>query len=121
MSIESNIKDLKNQIKKYDELSDYDKIMGNHYADIIDEKENAVFMLNDYKNKLNEIGNRKSSVGECDDDMFKVTMDRINVIKQKIGYCGELGDMIKLYEEINNCNQILKFYFNNKKMEIINV
>lgn len=121
MSVENNIKDLKNQIKQYESLSDYDKIMSNQYGEIIDEKENCIYLLNDHKNRLNNIGNKKSGGEVCDDEMFKLTMDRVNTIRSKIGDCGELGEMIRLYEELNDCNQILKMYFTNKKMEIINM
>jgi hypothetical protein len=47
--------------------------------------------------------------------------DKQETIKQNINNDIGLGEMIEMYEELANYKQLLSVYFDNKKMEIINM
>lgn len=122
-NIEDNIKILKQQVKNYEALSDYDKIMGEDYGNIVDEKEACAFTLNEYKNTFASINNNciEKKCEPCDDSTFSDIMKKINVIKQNMNENKNLDDMIKMYDEICCYKQSLKTYFDGKKMEIVNI
>lgn len=120
-NIEKTITDLKNQVKQYESLSDYDKLMNESYNDIIDEKESCAYTLNEYKNNFTNISNKSSESTFCDDDMFADIMKKINVIKQNMNNNNNITEMITMYDDLSNYKQLLVSYFNNKKMEIVNI
>ena len=124
-NIENNIKILKQQLKNYEELSDYDKIMSEDYSNIIDEKEACAFTINEYKNTFANINNNNNCIEKncdpCNDNTFSDIMKKINIIKQNMNENKNLDDMIKMYDEICCYKESLKTYFDGKKMEIVNI
>lgn len=118
MSIENKINELEIQVSKYESLSDYEKIMCNEYINIIDAKEECAYLLNDHKNNFNDINNKNSDL-KCDDDMFENITNKINSIKTSITNIENLGEMIKMYEELCFNKKLLDNYFKDKKMEIV--
>jgi hypothetical protein len=120
-TIEDSIKLLKVQGKNYESLSDYDKIMQEDYNDIIEEKEECAFRLNECKKMFENINDDNDDVEQCDDDMFEDIMNKINVIKCNVNDGKGLEDMIDMYANLMKCNKMLKAYCNNKQMEIINI
>jgi hypothetical protein len=120
MSVENNIKLLKQQVKKYEELSDYDKIMSEEYNNIIEEKEACAFTLNEYKTTFANINNNICK-DTCDNDTFADIMKKINDIKQNVNENKGLDELMTMYGEICMYKQSLKVYFDGKKMEVVNI
>jgi hypothetical protein len=121
-NIENNIKLLKQQVKSYEELSDYEKIMSEEYGNIIDEKEACAFTLNEYKNTFANINNCTENKGNlCDDETFRDIMKKTNIIKQNINENKNLDELMQMYNEICTYKQSLRTYFDGKKMEVVNM
>jgi hypothetical protein len=118
--MEKSISELKQQVKEYEKLSEYDKIMGDQYSDIIDEKESCAFVLNEYKTKFNNI-NTNVKCEPCNDDNFGDIMKKIGYIKQNMNDGKSMDDMLDMYGELCKYKEMLKVYFEGKKMEVINI
>ena len=118
--MENKIRELKLKAAQYEKLSDYEKITRQEYFDIIDEKEDCAYMLNDYKNKFNNINNTKLDV-KFEESQFEDTMNKINTIKQDFNNCKDIGAMIQMYENLSAYQHMLESYFENKKMEVLHI
>lgn len=122
--MDESINELKKQVAKYNALSDYDKIMSDEYMEIINEKEACCFMVNDYKTRFANINDRVYENLDCDDNMFGTIMKKINTIKHNMNDMNDnknMDEIIDMYGELCKYKNMLKKYFDNKKMEVINI
>lgn len=119
--MDESINELKKQVGKYNMLSEYDKIMSDEYTEIINEKEACCFMVNDYKTRFTNINDRAYENLECDDNMFETIMKKINIIKHNMNENKNMDEMIEMYDELCKYKNMLRKYFDNKKMEVINI
>jgi len=121
-TIESQIGQLKELVKKYDSLSDLEKI--NQIDQYKEAKENHTLC----KNKLDEYVNSLESIKDIDSENSNDTeisindiMEQIKIIKEQTDANSNLDELMNLYTKLTNFKTILQSYLENKKMEIINV